>query len=217
MYKLDLHTHSIASPDGGVRPDQYRQLLTSQKFDFIAITDHDRLDLALQLHQELGHCIIVGQEITTRQGELIGLFLQERIRPGQTARASAQAIKSQGGVVYVPHPFETVRQGMTAATLQQIADLVDLVEVHNGRAVFQNRSATARAWVEQHHKIGVASSDAHGLAGLGYTYTTVSQPLTRQNCLAVLAQAQLTHQRPPLVSLLYPKYHRLRRRLRGGS
>ena len=74
MYKVDLHTHSQASPDGGIRPEQYAQALATEKLDFIAITDHDRIDFALGMQKALGNKIIVGQEITTSVGELIGLY-----------------------------------------------------------------------------------------------------------------------------------------------
>jgi predicted metal-dependent phosphoesterase TrpH len=215
MVKADFHTHSVASPDGGISPEDYRQLLDSGKLDYIAITDHDQVDFALQLHQELGDKIIIGEEIMTTEGELIGLFLTKLVQPGQTARATAEAIRAQGGIVYLPHPFETMRHGVQASTLDAMPELIDIVEAHNGRAVFQNKSSQALSWAALHKKPMAASSDAHGAKGVGHTYTVVDQPLTKDTLGSVLTQAQLIHGRPPLASLVYPKLNRLKNKMRA--
>lgn len=214
MLKADFHTHSVASPDGGITAEAYRQILDSGKLDYIAITDHNRVDFALQMHQELGDKLIVGEEVMTSQGELIGLFLTKLVEPGQTARATAEAIRAQGGVVYLPHPFETLRHGVQADVLDAMPELVDVVEVHNGRALLQNRSSQALTWATLHKKPGAASSDAHGLLGVGHTYTVVGQALTQDTVGSVLTQAQLITARPPLWSLTYPKLNRLKNALR---
>lgn len=217
MPRIDLHTHSVASPDGGIRSVQYRNLLTSKRVDMIAVTDHDRIDGAQQLQKELGDKIIVGEEITTTEGEMIGLFLTEAVKPGQTAKATAQAIKKQGGLVYIPHPFETVRKGMQASTLVSIADLIDIVEVNNGRAFLQKRSAKALEWAKANNKIVAASSDAHGAKGVGHTYSLTPSIPERNNFLTVLAAAQLVGKRAPLRTLTYPKLNRLHKKLRRQS
>lgn len=215
MLKADFHTHSVASPDGGIGAEDYRQLLDSGQLEFIAITDHNRIDFALQMHQELGNKIIVGEEIMTTEGELIGLFLHQPIAAGQTAQATAQAIRAQGGIVYLPHPFETMRHGVQAHTLDSMANLIDIVEVHNGRAMLQDRSGQALSWATLHKKPAAASSDAHGARGVGYTYTVLGETITKNNLLSLLAQAQLIHARPPLISLAYPKWNRLQNKLRN--
>jgi predicted metal-dependent phosphoesterase TrpH len=166
------------------------------------------------MHQELGDKIIVGEEIMTSQGELIGLFLSRLVEPSQTAQATAQAIREQGGLVYLPHPFETMRHGIQADVLETMPELIDVVEAHNGRAVLQNRSAQALSWATLHKKPTAASSDAHGSRGVGHTYTIVGQPLTRDTLGSVLTQGQLIHSRPPLYSLAYPKLNRLKNKLR---
>src|SRR5580765_8441960 len=98
MFRVDLHTHSVASPDGGISADQYAHALSTGLLDVIAITDHNQIDFALNL-------------------------------------------KDQGGLVYIPHPFETVRKGLHPATLEELIDYVDVVEICNGRVLLQNRSA----------------------------------------------------------------------------
>ncbi len=213
MIKIDLHTHSIASPDGGIKPEHYDRALESGQLDCIATTDHNTIDVACSLHDSLGKHIIVGEEITTTNGELIGLFLKRSVAPRQSILATAQAIKAQGGLVYIPHPFETLRKGVSEASLNQIAELVDIVEVHNGRAVFQNRSPQAAAWARMNRKAVAASSDAHGHKGLGGTYTLVAELPTAQTLVKLLKKGRFVTNRPPLRTLLYPKIHRLHKRL----
>lgn len=215
MLKLDLHTHSMASPDGGISARAYHHALQSGLLQCIAITDHNRIDFALEMRQKLGQAIIVGEEIMTAAGEIIGLFLEQVVHPGQTPLETVKAVKAQGGLVYIPHPFETVRKGLHPALLEELTDYIDIIEVCNGRAFFQNRSEQAVVWARINGKIGVASSDAHGSRGLGQTYTTITAQPTRDNLLELLKTGVPITDRPGLRALLYPKYHRLRKKLRG--
>jgi predicted metal-dependent phosphoesterase TrpH len=217
MFKIDLHTHSSASPDGGIKPEQYRQALQSGLLDAIAVTDHNRIDFATLLKRELGDKIIVGEEIMSTKGEIIGLFLSEPVSPGLSPIETIKAIKDQEGLVYVPHPFETVRKGLHPEVLEELAEHVDVVEICNGRAWLQDRSAQVVVWARMNHVLGAASSDAHGLRGLGKTYTSVDELPNRDNLMALLAKSRPITNRPGLSSLLYPKYNVLRKKLRKTS
>lgn len=213
MFKVDLHTHSAASPDGGITPDQYQQALEGGLLDAVAITDHNTIAMAVALQKQLGERIIIGEEIMTTRGEIIGLFLEKPVAAGLTPLKAVKQIKDQGGLVYIPHPFETVRKGLDSRALTGIADYVDVMEVCNGRAFVQNRSAKAVVWARLNQKDGAASSDAHGYKGLGTTYSDLPEMPTRDNLLTILDRAVLHTGRPPVRSLLYPKYHRLRKKL----
>lgn len=217
MYKVDLHTHSSASPDGGVSHAQYKRALDTGLLDAIAITDHNDISVALELHQALGDRIIVGEEVMTTHGEIIGLFLTERVADGLSPHDTVKHIKDQGGLVYIPHPFETFRKGMGPHSLEEIADFVDIIEVCNGRAFMQNRSAQAVVWARLNQKDSAASSDAHGFKGLGRTFSDLSELPTRDNLLTLLDTAVLRTRNPSFRSLLYPKYHRLRKKIGGNS
>jgi predicted metal-dependent phosphoesterase TrpH len=215
MLKIDLHTHSVASVDGGISAQQYRHLLDEERLNFVAVTDHNRIDFGLELHQELGDKIIVGEEIMTTAGEIVGLFLTSPVAAGLSPLDTVHAIHSQGGLVYLPHPFETVRHGLQADVLETLADYIDIVEAHNGRAFLQNRSSQALAWAKQHDKPVAASSDAHMWRGVGHTYTVIDQPPSAKDLAKTLRQASLITGRPPVISLLYPKLNRLQHKLRG--
>lgn len=214
MPKVDFHTHSTASPDGGISATQYKKLLSSGRLDAVAVTDHNRIDFAQALQQELGDQVIIGEEIMTSEGEIVGLFLKEVVPPKLSALETVKAIKKQGGLVYIPHPFETIRKGLQASDLEAIKDYIDVIEVYNGRAMLQNRTAKTMEWTQKHGVLGAASSDAHGVKGVGYTYTVLEALPTAQNLLKNLKLAQLIAARPPLRSLAYPKLHRFRKKLR---
>jgi predicted metal-dependent phosphoesterase TrpH len=216
MYKIDLHTHSVASPDGGISAQQYAHALSTNVLDVIAVTDHNQIDFALDLQKQLGDRIIVGEEIMTTGGEIIGLYLTERIRPGLSPLETIKQIKEQGGLVYVPHPFESIRKGLHPGVMDELVDYIDIVEVCNGRAFLQNRSAQTVIWAKLNHIIGAASSDAHGSRGLGKTYTRLKVLPKPGELIETLAHSTPVTDRPGLRSLLYPKYHRLRKKLKRG-
>jgi predicted metal-dependent phosphoesterase TrpH len=214
VVRVDLHTHSIASPDGSLSEVDYRKMLEAGGLDCIAITDHNTITFACELHTKLGDKIIIGEEITTLDGEIIGLYLKDVVEPGLDAEASARAIKEQGGLVYIPHPFETVRKGLSLKTLDKIAQFVDIIETGNGRAVFQNKSRQAEAWARQHNIPGASSSDAHGRHGWGRTYSIVEAVPTPSSLARLLAHATYKVGPPGLRGIIYPKLNRIRRRRR---
>jgi predicted metal-dependent phosphoesterase TrpH len=211
-YKVDFHTHSQASPDGALSLEHYRRALVQHRLDCIAVTDHNTIEMAQQLHEELGDKIIVGEEITTTQGEIIGLYLTEVVQAGLSAAETVHRIKAQGALVYIPHPFETVRKGITPETLDEIAADVDIIEVHNGRAVFQNKGQQALAWAEKHAVPGAASSDSHGISGWGRTYTMLDDMPTEETLVKLLQAASYQRGFPGFRGILYPKFNRLRSR-----
>jgi predicted metal-dependent phosphoesterase TrpH len=216
MIRIDLHTHSEASKDGGITPEQYAELLKNETLDVIAITDHNRIDFAKGMQKALGKdYIIVGEEISTTQGDIIGLYLSTAIEPGMSAVETVKAIKAQNGLVYIPHPFEKTRKGIQQTILHEIADMVDIIETNNGRALRKKHSVEAQTWSVKNKVSAAASSDAHGLAGVGHTYTAIAQRPNRHTLVHELENAAFTHNRPPLKSLIYPKYNLLKNKFKG--
>lgn len=214
MYKIDLHTHSPLSPDGGITADQYEAAIKSNMLDIIAITDHNQIDFALGMQQRLGDQIIVGEEIMTTDGEINGLYLTKTIKPGLTPAETIKQIKDQGGVVYIPHPFESVRKGLHPEILEELIGQIDIIEVCNGRAFMQDRSAQAVIWSRLNRVVGAASSDAHGIRGLGKTYTRIQELPSRENFIEVVSHGVPVTDRPGLMALLYPKYNVLRKKMK---
>jgi|SRR5581483_11398085 len=209
MPRLDLHTHSWLSPDGGLQLQHFEHVFARGLLDVVAVTDHNTIEAALSLQQRFGERIIVGEEISTTQGDIIGLFLKQAVPAGLTAAEAARRIRSQGGLVYVPHPFERFRKSGGGA-LDMLADVIDIVEVYNGRTVLQRHNVHAADWAAAHRLPGAASSDAHGMAGWGKTYTQVAATPTRENLCTLLASAVRVTKRPGVRMLLYPKVNRVR-------
>ena len=214
MYKIDFHTHSVASHDGGISAQQYDRALSEGLLDYIAITDHNTADFALSMHELYGEKIIAGEEIMTTQGEIIGLYLNSTIPAGLNAYDTIKLIKDQGGLVYIPHPFETFRKGIDPESLEQIADFIDIIEVCNGRAFLQDRSSQAVVWSRLNNVVGGAGSDAHGYKGLGRTYTNLPEAPNKNNLLSLLDKSVVMTKNPKLRALLYPKYHKIRKRIK---
>lgn len=211
VYKVDFHSHSTASPDGSLSTQHYKRALEQGKLDYVAVTDHNTIELALELHKQFGDKIIVGEEITTQAGEIIGLYLNKPVPALLTLEETIKHIRLQHGLVYVPHPFETVRKGVTESDLSAIAHEVDIIEIHNGRAVFQRKTTQAAAWSSEHAVVGAASSDSHGWAGWGKTYTILQDKPTRDNLVRLLDTARYVHAAPGIRGILYPKFNRLRK------
>jgi predicted metal-dependent phosphoesterase TrpH len=216
MIRIDLHTHSEASIDGGLSPEDYADLLQNEILDVIAITDHDRIDFALGMQKALGaDYIIVGEEITTLEGEIVGLYLKKPIKKGLSAQETVDAIHAQGGLVYIPHPFEKTRKGIQLETLNRIAKFVDIIETNNGRALTKKHSINAQTWSIKNKIPAAASSDAHVKLGIGHSYTIIASRPAKTNLKNLLKDATFVHEFPPLRSLLYPKYNRYKKMLKG--
>lgn len=214
MYKVDLHTHSVLSPDGGINETQYEKAISEGLLDCVAITDHNNVDFALHMQKLLGEHIIVGEEIMTTHGEIIGLFVKELVRPNLSPGETVKQIKKQGGVVYIPHPFETVRKGLHPGIVEDLSKQIDVMEIYNGRAFVQNRSTQAVVWAKLNHIPGAASSDAHGYRGLGSTYTRMAKIPTATTIADLLTEGTPIASKPNMRTLLYPKYHRLRKKIK---
>jgi predicted metal-dependent phosphoesterase TrpH len=211
-FKLDLHTHSIISHDGGISPRQYAKLLERDQFFYVAVTDHNEISLAQQLRHQLGERIIVGEEIMTAEGEIIGLFLQDRIAPNLSAEETVRRIREQGGLVYIPHPLERFRRGLSQQALENIADQIDIVEVFNARSREPQLRPTVSAWAKNNSIAPAASSDAHCALGLG-AGTYVSSLPARDNLAALLAAGRREEVRASALAFLCPSFNRLKKTL----
>jgi predicted metal-dependent phosphoesterase TrpH len=169
VVRVDLHVHSAASWDCGVEPGEVATRCRSLGLSPVFLTDHDTLDGALWLRRRGREPVVVGQEVTTSDGELIGLFLQHAVPAGLPAAEAARRIRAQGGLVYLQHPYDRSRRALQEATIERLARDIDIVEVHNGRSGAEaNRRADDLCAI-----LGVAAgagSDAHTAREIGSVY-----------------------------------------------
>ena len=167
---LDLHNHTHHSYDSVNRLEDYAAAHAAGVFDVLAITDHNVITGALELAREAPFPVIVGQELDTADGELIGLFLHEAVPPGLSAFESAVRIREQNGLVYLQHPFyRLIRHRLSRATIDALLTrgLVDVVEVANGGPFTARANERALRWAETAGVPQGAGSDAHEPPDIG--------------------------------------------------
>lgn len=213
QFKIDLHTHSIVSHDGGLTASRYEKIFDLGILDYVAITDHNEVRFAKQMQEKFGEKIIVGEEIGTTEGEIIGLFLDKKIPGGLSARETAAQIKLQNGLVYIPHPFETFRKGIQQASLEDIVRDVDIIEVFNGRGKWRGKPLEAEKFAKMHGITIAASSDAHGYMGVGFTYSKAAKTPDRKSLKKILAEGELKREYAPLLSLFTPFINKIKNKI----
>lgn len=212
-YKIDLHSHSIISYDGGITEKEYVRLLGGKVIDYIAVTDHNETKFAKELKKKLGDKVIVGEEITSKDGEIIGLFLQETVQQGLSAKATVKQIHEQGGLVYIPHPFEILRQGMKIDVLKEIEGEIDIVEVFNARSKWRGKSEEALEFAKEYKIAGAASSDAHGGKGVGTSFSIISEVPSAKTLVGLLGKGKLCKEFAPIITYLYPSINKIKHKL----
>lgn len=167
IWSVDLHLHTSASYDCLSDPAEVVRAARERGLDRIAVTDHDEIEGALKARELDASRVIVGEEVSTAEGvHLIGLFLHRRIPPGWSFRQVAEAIHSQGGLVYLPHPLDPGR-GADESFLDSVAECVDVVEGFNARTLRGRANERARRWAGARGLPVGAGSDAHLVSEVG--------------------------------------------------
>jgi predicted metal-dependent phosphoesterase TrpH len=139
----------------------------------IAITDHNRLDVALEMAGRHPDRVIPGEEVKTAEGvDIIGLYLSEEIPKGTPAADTCRMIRAQGGIVYLPHPYAPGKGG-SGRLAERLAPELDVVEIFNGRLHDPARDQSAVALADRHRRLRGAGSDAHTLGEIGRTWIEV--------------------------------------------
>jgi predicted metal-dependent phosphoesterase TrpH len=223
---IDLHCHTRASFDSLSSPGSVVRAAVARGLTHLAITDHDRIDGALEARQiasragdgEAGRLtIIVGEEIRTADGDLIAVFLDRVVPPGMSASDTVAAIREQGGLVGIPHPFDRFR-GTLARTerMREIVPLVDWVETYNARLVGGGNERAAELAAE-HGLPGVAVSDAHTVLEIGVAYTVLAgDPSTADGLRDALHAVELVPGRASFVARLMTPVAKVVQRARGN-
>lgn len=195
---VDLHCHTNASFDSLSQPAAVVRAAARRGLTHLAITDHGTLDGALAARDAAPPdlTVIVGQEMSTSTGDMIGLFLDTPVAGGLSPTDTAAAIHEQGGLVGLPHPFDRYRGssawGRSIDELAQLAALVDYVEGWNARIMFGSGNLAAAEFAHAHALPAVAVSDAHTVMEVGVAYTIVDvAPDTADDLRRALANPRL--------------------------
>jgi predicted metal-dependent phosphoesterase TrpH len=178
--RADLHMHTSAS-DGWPRPAELVDHARRLPLDVIAVTDHDTIDGALRaadLAAALPRLqVIVGEEVSSRDGHIVALFLEKRVAPGMSAAATVFAIHDQGGIAIAPHPFWRTQRLSGTGPVHGVGWLAaeldfDAIEVENGTPGFFVFNQLAHRLSQGLGRAEVGSSDAHILDAVGRAYTS---------------------------------------------
>ena len=216
---IDLHCHTVASFDCLSRPADVVRAAAERGLTHIAITDHDRIDGALAARAAApdGLTVIVGEEIRTRDGDLIAAFLGRAVPPGMSAAETVAAVREQGGLVGIPHPFDRLRGSLLKdAGMESLLPLVDWVETHNGRLVGGGNERAA-ILAREHGVAGVGVSDAHSVLEVGVAYTALDgDPSTPAGLLAALGTAEIVPGRASYAVRLWTPVAKGIQRARGN-
>ena len=185
--------------------------------DLVAITDHDNILGGLEARERSGLSVIVGEEIKTSQGDMIGLFLDEVVPPRLTPQETAKRIKGQGGLVGVPHPLDRIRPtAMRLRALLEILPWVDFLEGYNAHTILPQDNRRSVEFASLHSLPVVSSSDSHTAYELGRTYTevpTTELDGTPDGLMRAIRSGVCVGRRPPPWLLLAPGLAKLRKLL----
>lgn len=187
MYRLDFHAHTGHSRDCAMPAAALLSDAMRARVNVLCVTDHDTIDggkqaasiVRVRADEYPGLSVIVGEEVMSSEGEIIGLFLTETIPARLPPAEVAKRIHGQGGIVTIPHPFDRLRGSrLREGALRMLVDagLVDAIEARNARVTFTADNDRAERFARDHGLPVVGSSDAHVRGEAGAAYATLDVP-----------------------------------------
>jgi predicted metal-dependent phosphoesterase TrpH len=200
LIRVDCHLHTALSGDAVTSIDELAERVEQERLDVVCITDHNVTAAAVAAAERgIGARVIVGEEIRTTKGDVMGLFLAERVPYVLPLPEAVGLIKAQGGLVYLPHPFDPGRSTLDPASSAQLcADgLADVIEVFNAKIEDQEHNRRAATLAERYGLPGGAGSDAHDPEGIGAAYLEMPDFDGPREFLAALRQATITGEYRP--------------------
>jgi len=211
--KVELHSHTHHSHDCLLTYEAIIAVCQRRGIGALAVTDHNQIAGAFELQRHAPFPVVIGEEIFTAQGEIIGLFLREFIPRGLPVQETIARIKAQGGLVYVPHPFDSFRKGAIGReTLDAIRGDVDLLEVLNARNLRREDDERAYHYAHEHGLTMAAGSDAHSVGEFGNAYLEMEPFDGPQDFLAKARRGHVRGRHSTGVVHLLSTYAKLRKR-----
>jgi len=204
MLQVDFHCHTIYSKDSLTRPETLLETCRHKRIDRLVITDHNTIEGALAAHRLDPELVIIGEEIMTTSGEILGMFVTEGIPPGLSPQETIHRLHDQGAFISVSHPFDIFRMGSWSLNdLVEITPLVDAIETFNARCYSPGFNRRAQEFAREYHLPGTVGSDAHAAFELGQAALFLPPFVDAVGLRAVLpdASSQL-YWSPPWVHLI---------------
>jgi len=198
--RVDCHLHTALSGDAVTSIDELAERVEQERLDVVFITDHNVTAAAVAAAERgIGCRVIVGEEIRTTDGDIIGLFLTERVPYVLPLAEAAGLVRAQGGLISLPHPFDPGRSSVGGAKAEQLcaAGIADVVEVFNAKISDQTLNQQAAELAARYGLPGVAGSDAHDPDGVGAAYAEMPDFDGPAEFMAALAVAEITGEYRP--------------------
>jgi predicted metal-dependent phosphoesterase TrpH len=195
LIRVDCHLHTVHSGDSVLRVAELAERVAAERLDVVCVTDHHTLAGAYEaLEQDIGARVIVGEEIRTGGGEIIGLFMSERVPYVLPLAEAVRRIRDQGGLVYAPHPLDPGRSSLGRARLTELCanGVADVVEVFNSKVRDQAWNTEAAEIATRYGVPGAAGSDAHDAHGIGAAYVEMPDFDGPSSFLASLTEGTIT-------------------------
>lgn len=178
--RIDLHVHSHYSVDSVIKTEELVYYAKKQGLDAVAVTDHDRLDSALTIAKQTGFLIIPGIEITSLNGHIVGLNVQESIQKGLAAEETLDRIHAGGGIAVACHPTAFFKGSIGKHTNSSF----DAIEVINASAIpFKHSVESSKRIASRLGLPQVAGSDAHYGPEIGSAYTAIDAEATVEDII----------------------------------
>ncbi len=214
----DLHMHTDHSPDCATPVDVLLETAKRRGLGAIAVTDHNEISGAHEAHARAnGIKVIVSEEVKTAyEGEVIGLFIKEKIPRGMSLKETIDAIHAQGGLAYVPHPFDRLHSVPDYEHLLKVVEDIDVLEVFNARVAVPGFNEEARRFAAKYQVVAGAGSDSHVTQGLGTVKIRMRDFDGPEEFLESLRDADILHKRKSLIYLQSLKFVQTKVRPRGG-
>ena len=218
MIRLDLHLHTRASWDCLSDPLAILDRARDRGLARVAVTDHNRLGLALEMFEAFPEAVIPGEEVRTAEGiDLIGLYIRKEIPKGIGAADACRRIRDDGGIVYLPHPFARGKGG-SGRYATALAPLVDVVEVFNARLHPGRLNQPALELAVTEEKLKGAGSDAHTVGEVGGGWVEVPAHENRPDALlAALAHGRVGGKTTPYWVHMASTWAKVRKALPGRA
>jgi len=196
LLKADLHIHTEYSMDCNTPLEKVLNRCLEIGLNCIAVADHGTIEGALRLKDIAPFTVIVAEEIDTPHGEIMGMFLTEGIPSGLSVEQTLARIRAQGGLVCLPHPFDTLRHSaLDGQIIETIIEQIDIIEVFNSRSPLLRSSTKADLFAEKYGIRKSAGSDAHTVSEIGNAYVEMPEFSGRDDFLQALEKGKITGRR----------------------
>jgi predicted metal-dependent phosphoesterase TrpH len=212
LFSIDFHCHTSVSKDSIISPQQLIRTSIQRNLHRIVVSNHNTITGALAIRSLDPQRIIVGEEVMTSRGEILAAFVSQEIPPGLSPTETINRLRDQGAFISISHPFDTWRRGSwKLEDLQEIAQLVDAIEIFNARCMAPKANELATMFAAQHGLPGTAGSDAHAAYEVGAATLQLPEFATPEELRQVIWKGKVQGRLSPFWVHFASRYARLRK------